>query len=90
MAAANTASPGYQLPPRAPKCLLLSVAWCNEVLARLTGKAVQLTRSQVHTFYGVRQEYDIDKARTHLAYSPRPPEQALLETFAYLRQRPAG
>jgi dihydroflavonol-4-reductase len=88
--AANIAAPGYKLPPRAPKWLLLSVAWYSELVARLTGNPAQMTLSQVHTFYGVRQEYDIGKAGVHLAYSPRPPEQALLETFAYLRQRPAG
>lgn len=90
VAAANIAVPGYKLPPRAPKWLLLSVAWCSEVIARLTGNPAQLTLSQVQTFYGVRQEYAIDKAFKQLAYRPRPPAQALLETFAYLRQRPAG
>ena len=90
VAAANDASPGCKLPPRAPKWLLLTIAWCNEVLARLTGKPALLTLSQVNTFYGVRQEYDIGKAHGQLAYRPRPPAQALLETLAYLRQRPVG
>jgi dihydroflavonol-4-reductase len=90
LAAANVTTPGYKLPPRAPKWLLLSVAWCSEVAARLTGKPAQMTLSQVHTFYGVKQEYSIDKAFEQLAYRPRPPAQALHETFAYLRQRAVG
>lgn len=88
--AANSVAPGYTLPRRAPKWLLLAVAWGNETLARLTGKPAQLTRSQVRTFYGVKQEYAIDKAREQLAYRPRSPEQALQETFAYLQQRPTS
>jgi dihydroflavonol-4-reductase len=89
VAAANAVAPGYRLPPRAPKWLLLGIAWANERMARLTGKPAQLTLSQVHTFYGVRQEYDSGKAREHLAYRPKPAAAALQETFAYLQQRRA-
>lgn len=46
-----------------------------------------LTRSQVRTFYGVKQEYDIRKACEQLAYQPKSPSAALRETFAYLQRR---
>lgn len=87
VAAAITLAPGYKVPPRAPKWLLLGVAGLTELVARLTGKPANLTRSQVRTFYGVAQEYAIDKARTHLGYRPRTPETALQEVFTYLQHR---
>lgn len=87
VAAANCVTPGYKQPPVAPKWLLQAVAWGTEWLARLTGKPADLTLSQVQTFYGVKQEYDIAKARSELAFRPRSPAQALQETFAYLKNR---
>ncbi len=85
--AANSVKSGYKPPPVAPKWLLLAVAWCTEWVARLTGKPANLTLSQVQTFYGVKQEYDIAKARSELAFRPRSPAIALQETFAYLQKR---
>lgn len=87
VAAANSVAPGYKVPPRAPKWLLLGVAWLTEALSKITGKPANLTLSQVRIFYDVRQEYSIDKARTQLGYQPRTPETALREVFAYLAQR---
>lgn len=87
VAAANCVTPGYKQPPVAPKWLMQAVAWCTEWLARLTGKPANITLSQVQTFYGVKQEYDTAKAREQLAFWPRPPAQALQETFAYLQNR---
>lgn len=58
-----------------------------ELLARLTGKPAHLTRSQVRTFYGVKQEYAIRKACEQLAYQPKSSSAALRETFAYLQRR---
>jgi dihydroflavonol-4-reductase len=88
--AANCVTPGYKQPPVAPKWLLLAVAWGTEWLARLTGKPANLTMSQVQTFYGVKQEYAIAKAREQLAFRPRSPAQALQKTFAYLHNRLPG
>ena len=62
-------------------------AWGAELLARLTGTPASLTRSQVRTFYGIKQEYDIRKACAQLAYQPNSPFAALRETFAYLQRR---
>jgi dihydroflavonol-4-reductase len=90
VAAANAVAPGYKLPPRAPRWLLLSLAWGAERLARLTGTPASLTRSQVRTFYGVKQEYTIRKASEQLAYQPKSAFAALRETFAYLQRRPSA
>lgn len=85
--AANAVTPGYRLPPAAPRWLLLSVAWLQERWAKLSGQPAKLLVSQVRLFHGVRQEYDIAKARIELGYRPRPPAQALREAFDFLRQR---
>lgn len=85
--AANTVTPGYRLPPPAPRWLLLALAWLQERWAQLTGRPAQLLVSQVRLFHGVRQEYSIAKARAELGYRPRPVEQALREAFVFLQQR---
>ena len=74
-------------PPRAPRWLLLAIAWLQERWAGLTGQPAQLMCSQVWLFHGVRQEYNIDKAKVELGFNPRPPQQALREAFAYLDRR---
>lgn len=86
--AANAVTPGYRLPPPAPRWLLLTLAWLQERWAQLTGQPAQLLVSQVRLFHGVRQEYSIAKAQAELGYRPRPPAQALREAFAFLQQRP--
>ena len=85
--AANAVTPGYRLPPPAPRWLLLTLAWLQERRARLMGHPAQLLVSQVRLFHGVRQEYSIAKAQAELGYRPRRPEQALREAFAFLQQR---
>jgi dihydroflavonol-4-reductase len=85
--AANGVSPGYRPPPRAPKWLLVAVAWVQERWSGLTGRPAQLLLSQVRMFHGVKQEYAITKARTELGFCPRAPEVALQSAFIYLGQR---
>ncbi len=87
--AANTVTPGYRLPPQAPKWLLLCVAWLKERVAHITGTPANLLVSQVRMFYGIKQEYSIAKARDELGYRPKPPEEALRMAFAYLSERQA-
>ena len=85
--ALNTLCPGYRLPRRAPKAVLLLIAWLQEQQARYTGIPAQLLRSQVHMFYGVQQVYSIDKATHELGYQPRSPHNTLKQAFAYLLAR---
>ena len=85
--ALNSLNPGWRLPRRAPKALLLLIAWLQEQRARYSQQPAELLRSQVQMFYGVRQEYCIDKASTELGYQPRSPHDALRQAFAYLLAR---
>jgi dihydroflavonol-4-reductase len=85
--ALNQVVPGYRVPRRAPKGLLLALAWIDEQRARFSGRPAELLLSQVRMFYGVPQEYCIDKAINELGYQPRPPQLALQQAFAYLQQR---
>lgn len=87
IAALNTVCPGYRMPPRAPKALLLLIAWLQEQRARYTDIPAQLLRSQVQMFYGVHQRYCIDKAVNELGYQPRSPQDALTQAFAHLLAR---
>ena len=73
--------------PVLPKWLLYFVAWCLELGATVTGKPAEMIRSQVKLFYGVRQEYDITKARTELGYEPRSSSITLIEAFKYLEDK---
>lgn len=75
---------GRRVPAKAPRALLMFMAGLQEALAKLTGRAPELLRSQVRLFHGVRQEYDIGKAARELGYAPRPPAEALAAGFAWL------
>ncbi len=61
------------------------LATVQELGARLTGGEPLVSRSQVNLYYGKVQTMNINKARQELGYAPRPPEQALRESFAYLQ-----
>ncbi|MGJ8669849.1 MAG: NAD-dependent epimerase/dehydratase family protein, partial [Oceanococcus sp.] len=78
--AANQVSPGYRQLARAPRFLLMVLATIEELLGRLIKRPASLLPSQVRAFYGVRQEYDISKARRELGYEPRSADIALLQT----------
>lgn len=88
--AANAITSGYHQPPQAPRWLLMSIAWMQESLAKLTGQPARLMCSQVRLFHGVRQEYCIAKARNELGFSPSPPAHALRSAFSYLDTRAHG
>jgi dihydroflavonol-4-reductase len=75
------------LPNRAPKALLLVIAWLQEQRANYTGRPAELLLSQVRMFYGVQQQYCIEKAVTELGYQPRPAQQALTQAFTHLLAR---
>lgn len=85
--AARKLYPAYQSPPRFPKWALYCAAFLSELKARALGTPADLMRSQVELFYGVKQEYDISKARRELGYAPRPPEEAIVNALRYLTQK---
>jgi len=37
-------------------------------------------------FYGLKQDYNIDKSRSELDFHPKSSKQALLDTFRYLKE----
>jgi dihydroflavonol-4-reductase len=85
--AAQSAGIKLKVPVRLPKWLMYFIALCLELGAKMTGKPAELIRSQVALFYGVRQEYEIAKARNELGYEPRSASEALLGVFEYLNGR---
>lgn len=76
--------PDLQTPRRLPKSVVMAAATVQELRGRLTGDEPMVSRSQVNLYYGKVQTININKARQELGYAPRPPEQSLRESFAYL------
>ena len=85
--AANTVKSSYRNLPKSPKWFLLFVAWCMSIKSKFDGKPADLINSQIHLFYGVKQEYDINKAKRELGFSPRSDINALKAAFTYLEQK---
>lgn len=75
-----------KLPVALPKPLLLTVAWFMEAGSKLSGKAPLLTRKDIAMFSGLRQDFDISKARTELGFEPRSTRLALKDAASYLRE----
>jgi dihydroflavonol-4-reductase len=88
--AANTIKPRYRNLPKVPKWLLLFIAWCMEIKSKLDGKPADMINSQIRLFYGIKQEYDISKAKRELGFSPRSDISALTSAFTYLEQKTLG
>jgi len=79
-----------KLPIPLPKFLLYSVAALMELGGKLTSKAPLLSIKDIAMFSGLKQNFDISKARTELGFNPKPPKQAVIEAMQYLmtnRQR---
>lgn len=74
----------YKVPPSMPPWVLKGAAYAMEWFAKLTGKPSELIANQVDIFYGVKQEYDITKAKRELKFNPRPPTIALQQAIQYL------
>ncbi|MDX1452872.1 MAG: NAD-dependent epimerase/dehydratase family protein [Oleiphilaceae bacterium] len=87
IALARKLDASYRSPPKVPKLVLYGLAFLDELKARLTGKPAELLRSQVRLFYGVKQEYDISKAKRELGFKPRSPEDAIYDAMEFLRVR---
>ena len=52
--------------------------------AKITGKAPAMTSKDVAMFSGLKQDFDINKARTELGFNPKPTKLALEEAIMYL------
>lgn len=75
-----------KIPKPVPKWLLYSVAGLMELGSKVTGKEPLLQRQYVGMFYGLKQDYDISKARTELDFNPKPSNAALIDALAYLKK----
>ncbi|MEL6536358.1 MAG: dihydrokaempferol 4-reductase, partial [Bacteroidota bacterium] len=56
-----------------------------ELQSKLTGREPKLQRQYLDMFYGLKQDYDISKARKELGFAPTPSKEALLAAFAYFK-----
>lgn len=74
-----------KLPRPVSKCVLYSAAGLMELQSKLTGKEPLIQRHYVDMFYGLKQDFDISKAKAELGFNPKPPKQALVESMKYLK-----
>lgn len=87
---ANQLYPDLKLkvPGSVPKVILYTIAALMELTAKLGRKAPVLTRKDISMFSGLKQDFDISKARNELGFNPKSPEQAVKEAFDYLLKNP--
>lgn len=79
--------PERRTPPVPPRPIVMSIAQMMQFSSRFTGNAPALLPSMVRLWYGRDEAIDISKAKRDLSYSPRPVEESLRESFAYLLER---
>ncbi len=79
---------GLKLPVKTPRWMLWSLAWLMETAGKLTQSAPLMKTSDIAMFYGVRQDFEIQKAAQDLDFRPISPEQAVARALEYLRSNP--
>lgn len=52
--------------------------------AKITDKAPAMTTKEVAMFSGLKQDFDISKARLELGFHPKPTKEALEEALLYM------
>ncbi|MBF2709478.1 NAD-dependent epimerase/dehydratase family protein [Flavobacterium soyangense] len=72
------------IPKAVPKPILYLIAWFMELSAKLSGKAPLLSVKDIAMFSGLKQDFDITKARTELGFNPKKPELTVKEAILYL------
>ncbi len=72
-------------PPKIPKFILHIIAFFMEIGSKLTGKEPLLQREYIKMFYGLKQDYDIHKAKTELGFNPANSKTALINAVKYLK-----
>lgn len=76
-----------KLPAALPKPVLYAIAWLMELGGKLKGRAPLLSVKDIAMFSGLKQDFDISKAREELGFQPKSPEQAVKEAMLYLKAR---
>ncbi|BDD07726.1 hypothetical protein FUAX_01580 [Fulvitalea axinellae] len=77
---------GIPLPKKLPKPMLYGIATLMELGSKLTGKEPLLQREYLDMFYGLKQDFDISKARKELDFRPTPSNVALRNALRYLKE----
>ncbi|MEM6801879.1 MAG: NAD-dependent epimerase/dehydratase family protein [Bacteroidota bacterium] len=78
------------IPKKAPKWLLYVIAACMELASKLTEKEPLLQKEYIDMFYGLKQDFDISKARKELNFNPTSSEKALESALAFLKNEWKG
>lgn len=73
-----------KLPKAIPKSLLYAVAWCMEIGSKISGKAPLLTTKDIAMFSGLKQDFDISKAKTELGFNPKSSADTIRGAMHYL------
>jgi dihydroflavonol-4-reductase len=76
-----------KLPAALPKPVLHAIAWLMELGSKFSGKAPLLSVKDIAMFSGLKQDFDISKARKELGFNPKSSEQAVKEAMLYLRAK---
>ncbi len=76
-----------KLPAALPKPVLYAIAWMMELGSKFSGKAPLLSVKDIAMFSGLKQDFDISKARKELGFNPKSSEQAVKEAMLYLRTK---
>lgn len=71
-------------PMAVPKFILYMFGALLGLGAKVTGKAPAMTTKEVAMFSGLKQDFDISKARSELGFNPKPTRQALEEALLYM------
>ena len=56
-----------------------------EFASKIAGKEPQLQRHYLDMFYGLKQDYDINKSRNEIDFKPKSSKPALIEAMNYLK-----
>ncbi len=74
-----------KIPPKIPKLLLYCIATFMELGSKITGKEPLLQREYIQMFYGLKQDFNINKAKTELGFRPKDSKTALISALQYLK-----
>lgn len=75
-----------KIPKSVPKWMLYSIAGLMEMISLVTGKEPLLQRHYISMFYGLKQDFNISKAKKEFGFNPKPPQKALINAFKYLKE----
>ena len=73
-----------KLPMSVPKPVLYTIAFFMEMGSKISGRAPLLTVKDISMFSGLKQDFDITKARTELGFNPKSADMILRESMQYL------